>query len=153
MVQRVRQVVGKKRTPGGGGAAEALVLDQVLAAAAQGDRAVLATLEEVGRYLGIGIANLINALNPQRVVFGGILSLAHAFLLPEIRACVEARALRWAREATSIVIATHGQDACVMGGVAMVYHNVLARPREVRPRLAAPAALAQSGSLPGAPAP
>ena len=88
-----------------------------------------AALEQTGRYLGIGLANLINALNPQRVVFGGILSLAHEFLLPVIDVVVKERALRWARETAEIVIAAYGADACVMGGVATVYHHVLSQPR------------------------
>jgi glucokinase-like ROK family protein len=103
----------------------------VIEAARTGDVVALSALEETGRYLGIGLANLINALNPQRVVFGGILSLGHEYLLPVIQEVVQQRALRWSRESAEIVIAAYGQDACVMGGVATVFHHVLAQPLEV----------------------
>jgi predicted NBD/HSP70 family sugar kinase len=39
-------------------------------------------LVEVGGKLGMGLANLVNVLNPQMIVLGGALSLAAPFLLP-----------------------------------------------------------------------
>jgi len=108
-----------------------LTIPLVVDAARNGDAVARAALEENGRYLGIGIANLINALNPQRVVFGGILSIAHEFLLPVIHEVVQQRALRWSRETTEIVIAAYGDRACVMGGVATVFHHILAQPLAV----------------------
>jgi hypothetical protein len=41
---------------------------------------------------------------------------------------LQRRALRWNREATEVVLAEHGFDACVMGGLAMVYQAILAEP-------------------------
>jgi N-acetylglucosamine repressor len=91
----------------------------------------LETFEMVGRYLGIGIASLMNALNPDLVVLGGSLSLAGEFLLPAVHQELERRALRWNRSAAQVVLARHGFDACVMGGVATVYQAVLAQPSNV----------------------
>ena len=88
----------------------------------------LDALEIIGRHLGIGIASLVNALNPELVVFGGILSLAGEFLMPVIEKEVEQRALKWNREAMQLVLAQHASDACVMGGVAAVYQAILAQP-------------------------
>lgn len=105
-----------------------LTVSMVVDAACEGDAVARAALEETGQYLGIGLANLINALNPQRVVFGGLLSRGHEFLMPVIDDVVRKRALRWSREATEIVIAAYGEDACVMGGVATVFHHILSRP-------------------------
>jgi predicted NBD/HSP70 family sugar kinase len=103
----------------------------VVQAARAGDAVALEALAETGRYLGIGLANLINALNPERVVFGGALSLGHEFLMPTIRSVVQQRALRWSRETTEMVIATYGEDACVMGGVATIFHRILSQPLQV----------------------
>ena len=88
----------------------------------------LVALETIGHHLGIGIASLVNALNPELVVFGGILSLAGEFLMPVIEKEVEWRALKWNREAMQLVLAKHASDACVMGGVAAVYQAILAQP-------------------------
>lgn len=105
-----------------------LTIPLVVEAARSQDRVALDALKQVGHYLGIGIASLVNALNPDLVVFGGILSLANEFLLPIVDAELQQRALRWNAAATHIVSAQHGFDACVMGGVAMVYQLVLSQP-------------------------
>jgi len=106
-------------------------LDLILRAAQRGDAVVLQALRETGVYLGIGIANLVNLLNPSLVAFGGSLSLAHEFLLPPAREVVEQRAMAELRQTTHIVVSAFRQEACVMGGVALVLHDFLSRPRLV----------------------
>jgi len=105
-----------------------LTMAKITEAARQGDVVALTALAETGRALGLGIANLINVLNPEVVVFGGILSLAQEFLLPEIQAEVERRALYWSRNNTRLVISQYGPNACVIGGVASIYQQVLSAP-------------------------
>jgi len=111
-----------------GGNLGALTVPMVVEAADQGDALALEALEVLGRNLGIGIASLVNALNPELVVFGGIMSLASDYLLPVVEQEIQQRALRWNREAIKVVVAKHGQEACVMGGVARVFQAVLAEP-------------------------
>jgi predicted NBD/HSP70 family sugar kinase len=100
----------------------------VVQAARANDSVALEALATIGRYLGIGIANLVNALNPKLVVFGGILSLAWDYLAPAIREELHRRALRWNESAARLVLARHGFDACVMGGIAMLYYAILTQP-------------------------
>jgi len=111
-----------------GGRRESLTVPLVVEAAHAGDPVALAALEIIGHHLGIGIASLVNALNPELVVFGGILSLAGEFLMPVIEKEVEQRTLKWNRGAMRLVLAKHGSDACVIGGVAAVYQAILAQP-------------------------
>jgi predicted NBD/HSP70 family sugar kinase len=111
-----------------GGNLGALTVPMVVEAAQQGDRLALQAFEVLGHHLGIGIASLVNALNPELVVCGGILSLACEYMLPVVENEVQRRSLRWNRDATKVVAASHGQDACVMGGVARVFQAVLAAP-------------------------
>lgn len=101
----------------------------VVEAARAGDPVARRALQETGHWLGVGLANLINAFNPDLVVIGGILSLAHDFLLPEIEAVTSQEPLRWLRESCKIVIAEHKADAVLMGGVATVYRYVLENPQ------------------------
>ena len=49
----------------------AATADEVVARARAGDAVALAVLAEMGRYLGIGLANVITILTPDRVVIGG----------------------------------------------------------------------------------
>jgi glucokinase-like ROK family protein len=107
----------------------ALTVPMVVEAAQGGDRLALESLEVLGHHLGIGIASLVNALNPELVVLGGILSLASEYILPVVESEVQRRALRWNRDAIKVVVASHGQEACVMGGVARVFQTVLVEPR------------------------
>lgn len=101
----------------------------VVAQAAQANDAVAVdALASVGRHLGIGIGNLVNALNPRLVVFGGRLSLAWDFLAPAIEEELHRRALRWNDSAARLVRARHGFDSCVMGGIAMLYYAILTQP-------------------------
>ncbi len=108
-----------------------LTLEIILEAARQGDPVARRALSETGTYLGIGIANLVNLLNPTLVAFGGSLSRAHEYLLPTARQVVETRAMRELRQATQIVVSAFQADACVIGGVALVLHELLRRPRLV----------------------
>lgn len=112
-----------------------LTIPHVVEAARQGDPVTLDVLNQVGHYLGIGIASLVNALNPELVVFGGMLSLAADFLLPAVEEEMKHRALKWNAEAVRVVLARHGSDACVMGGVATVWQAILSQPANMAPRM------------------
>lgn len=111
-----------------GGDLESLTVPLVVQAADAGDVVALEALRETALYLGIGLANLINALNPETVVFGGIMSLAGKYLMPGITQVIGERALRWSAHSTKVLIAAYGSDACVMGGIASVYHRILSQP-------------------------
>lgn len=138
ITERVRQAAALGQTPrllalpGVGGEASAIRMQHVLAAAEQGEPAVLHVLDEVGRYLGIGIANLVNTFNPRLVVLGGILSLAGPYILPRAQQEVKVRALAAAREALCIELSAFGFDACVMGGVSLIVREVLGNPTSWR---------------------
>ena len=105
-----------------------LTVPMIVDAARAGDTVARAALEKIGAALGVGIAALVNALNPELVVCGGILSLAGEFLMPAAIHELEQRALRWNREAAKVVLAKHGFDAAAMGGVAAVYETILTQP-------------------------
>ncbi len=105
-----------------------LTIPLIAAAAQHGDAVAQAALHETAVWLGVGLANLINALNPEIIVFGGILSLASDFVLPIVTEVIRERALRWPAAATQVLAAAYGVDACVMGAIATVYHQILSRP-------------------------
>ncbi|MGH9823912.1 MAG: ROK family protein, partial [Blastocatellia bacterium] len=112
-----------------------LTVDIVVSAARTGDPVALSALEHVGRCLGIGIASLVNALNPSLVVFGGILSLASDYLIPRATEELHHRALHWNEETARIAIARFGSEASVMGGVAKIFQTVLSNPsRRAKPQ-------------------
>lgn len=107
---------------------EVLNVPMIVEAAQAGDKVARQSLEKVGHYLGIGIASMVNALNPGIIVFGGIMSIAWEFLEPVIKAELVARALFWSQNGTELVLARHGKNACVMGGIATVYQAIISQP-------------------------
>jgi glucokinase-like ROK family protein len=106
-----------------------LTVPLVAEAARAGDSVAQEAFDALGHSLGIGIASLVNTLNPELVVFGGILSLGWEFLLPPVTEEIQRRALRWNREAMQVVLARHGFDACVIGGLALVLQDILREPQ------------------------
>jgi glucokinase-like ROK family protein len=111
-----------------GGASSLVDVNGVVEAAQNGNEAARTALEEVGEQLGIGIANLVNAFNPELVVLGGALSLASDFLMPSIERMVEMHMLSQPGEVVEIASSAHGADACVMGAVALVLDDILRQP-------------------------
>ncbi len=107
---------------------DALTVAQIVEAARNGDAVARAVLDGIGEKLGIGIASLVNALNPDLVLFGGPLSLAGEIVIPIIEDVIARRALRWHAQATRVMQAKHGADACVIGGVARVCQQILNDP-------------------------
>lgn len=110
------------------GRLERISIPIIVEAAELGDKVARQALEDTGAYLGIGIANLINAFNPELIIFGGIVSLASSYLLPAIEKVLKERSLIWPRRMARVMASSHGPEACVMGGVALVLHDILNKP-------------------------
>jgi glucokinase-like ROK family protein len=106
-----------------------LTVPLIVEAAKAGDKVALKALYDTGLWMGIGIANLLNILNPQRVIVGGPLSEAHEFFLPIIRETVVRNAWQWVQKEAEIVTAEHRADAAIVGAVAGIYQRVLNQPR------------------------
>jgi len=105
-----------------------ITFDIVLQAASANDTVARQALRGVGGWLGIGIANLVNAFNPELVVLGGALAQASHILTPVIEATVRENALRQPQEALRIATSAYGSEACVVGAVAIVLDEILRYP-------------------------
>jgi glucokinase len=80
-----RQAAARGDAPGvlalAGGAVDDIRGEHVATAGRLGDPAALAVFEELGRWLGLGVANLVNLLDPELVlVGGGLADVADLFL-------------------------------------------------------------------------
>jgi predicted NBD/HSP70 family sugar kinase len=96
---------------------EESALADLLASSAPGAAAVLAQTAE---YLGIGIANLINLFNPERVVLCGWAGLLLGRkLLPAIRESAERHALRHPFATASIELGELGPESVVLGAATL----------------------------------
>ena len=86
----------------------------VVAAARAGDARCTEVLHRAGRYLGIGIAGLVNVFTPDVVVVGGGVGLAGGFMSDAAEHEFSARVLP-SNAGTPIVPAALGNDAGVVG--------------------------------------
>lgn len=92
----------------------------VTLAAQAGDAAAREILAEAGRWLGVGIASLINALDPEVVVVGGGAMQAGELLLgPARRSAAERVVGLQHRPTPPIVPATLGDDAGLIGAALL----------------------------------
>ena len=122
--------------PGGGLAA----VDAVLLEAGAGSAAAQAGLDHVGRWLGIGLASLVNLLNPRLVVLGGRFALIHPFVTRALHAELDRRTLPAARRLVTVVPTSLGVDAPLLGAAELALEPLLADPAQwVRPRETLPA--------------
>jgi glucokinase len=90
-------------------------VEAAVEAADAGDARALDGLAQVGRYLGIGIANMITVISPDRVVIGGGIAAAGDLLLGPIRDEVRRRVLMTSLNEVEIVTAELGTWAGAIG--------------------------------------
>ncbi|WP_207891507.1 ROK family protein [Nocardioides jejuensis] len=109
-----------------GGNAEMLTGPMVSDAAGAGDLLARSAFAEVGEWLGVGLANLVAAFDPEVVVVGGGVSEAGDRLLEPARVALE-RSLVGAghREVPAVVPARLGNAAGLIGAAALVRDAVL----------------------------
>lgn len=95
-------------------------LAAILAADERGDAAARAVLEETAVYLGVGVANLINLFNPERIALGGWAGLLlGARLLPRVREIAGEYALRHAFATVELSLCELGPDAVARGAATL----------------------------------
>ncbi len=106
------------------------VVKKIIEAALKEDPIAIQILEETGKYLGIGIANLINLFNPEVVILGGWVEMeAGKILLPIIRSTAEKYALKFPFSSVKIVISELADQAIVIGASTLVLNNFIRPPR------------------------
>jgi len=102
------------------GQIEAVKSEHVLAAARTGDALALELVQETAYYMGWGIANLVNILNPDIVLLGTIAVAAGDLLLDPIRETVSKFAMTRPAEAVNIAPAELGDALGDLAAVALV---------------------------------
>src|SRR3954464_1336185 len=106
---------------------EEITAETVYQAASQGDAVANEIVRDTARYLGVGIANLLNILNADVVVVAGGVTRAGDALFTPWRAEVPRRAFSPAVDATRIVPGELPGTAGVIGAVAtyLQSHDIL----------------------------
>ena len=136
LIKRIEQQISagqpSELRPGGPDQPTSLSIQDIVQAARRSDQVAMKALHDTAEWIGIGIANLINLMNPKNVVIGGSMIAAEEFLLPIIRREIDARILRPC-ENCSVSIANIRENAGLIGVAATVIWNILNYPDVVFP--------------------
>lgn len=89
-----------------------------------GDVDAISLVADAGRWLGVGIASLLNIFDPEVVVVGGGMVAAGEFLLEPARDEVRLRALAPTRSHARIVAARFGDEAGMLGAALLAMERM-----------------------------
>ena len=102
-------------------------LADVLAAYAAGERWPQLGMRRVGRWLGVGVVNLVNIFNPQAVIFGGVSRHLFQATEPMVRAALEG-ALAGPRDQVQLRLPALGDDSIAIGAAELAFAPLLEDP-------------------------
>ncbi len=106
-----------------------------LVARADTSAAAAQVLAATGEYVGIGIANLVNLLSPDRVVLSGWASATLApAIMPAVRDAVRRHALSYMSSETTIELGQLGAEAVALGAATLPVLQVLSTGGRPVPR-------------------
>jgi len=114
----------RERRPHASAALGDVSSEYVYEAARKGDADALWVMQDMGRTLGIGIANLINIFNPEMIVIGGGVRDAWPLFIDAARAEIRKRAFEVPAARTEIVPSLLGDEAGMVGAVAVAIQKI-----------------------------
>jgi predicted NBD/HSP70 family sugar kinase len=103
-------------------------IEDLIARARASDAKAVAALDTTARYLGLGLASVINALDPARVFIGGEITLAWDLIEGTVRAAVAERTLTPAAAGTDIRPVAASEYPRLQGAAALVAAPAFAAP-------------------------
>ena len=92
-------------------------------AARAGDRAAIRLWQDIGEELGVALSNLVNLLNPERIVIGGGVAKAWPYFAPQLMTTIRRCAFKVPATAVKVVRAQLGDEAGIVGGAVLVWEQ------------------------------
>jgi N-acetylglucosamine repressor len=100
--------------------AASVTVDDLIVRARGGDARALAALQSTARYLGLGLASIVNTLDPDRIYIGGEITTAWDLIEPEVRAAMAERALLASHGDTEMVVVAAEEYPRLRGAAALI---------------------------------
>jgi len=94
-------------------------IERIFAAAREGDADALALIASRARYLGIALANLVNVLNPELILLGGMFAQGSEFFLPVAERTMRERAFGGLGDRVRVQPTQFGWRAGVIGAASL----------------------------------
>lgn len=99
----------------------------IYAAAEDGDTLSLQKLQQVGQYIGMGVANVINIFNPQLVLIGGGIVKGRKFIEEAMMKVIKERTLASSYSLARIEFSAEGRQDALKGIVDVVMEGIFLR--------------------------
>ncbi len=103
----------------------------VVARAAAGDRQAVGAFADVGGWLAVGAAILVNLFNPKALVLGGYFARTADWIVPTVQRELSRLALAGDAAGCRVTASALGFDAAVRGAAGLVVEQVLDNPADV----------------------
>jgi predicted NBD/HSP70 family sugar kinase len=103
-------------------------MDALSRRAEAGEPVATAALAETARWLGLGIATLVNLFNPELVILGGMYHRFFSHLQPTVGNVVRARALAMPASQVEVVQGALGADAPLIGAAELALSALIEDP-------------------------
>jgi predicted NBD/HSP70 family sugar kinase len=118
-----------RAAPGPGDARDRqFTVDDLVTRARGGDAKAIAAIEATARYLGLGLASVINAVNPGCVFIGGEITLAWDLIEGAVRSAIAERVLTPAAAATELRVVAANEYPRLQGAAALITAPAFAAP-------------------------
>lgn len=111
--------IPSQATKSSDGAKESITVSAILKAAADGDRLAFHLVEKAARYLGIGIANMVNVFAPEKVILGGMMVEESELMVDLIKNALRTKALHKIGEDLHIELSSFGKEEGIMGAISL----------------------------------
>ncbi|HYV13932.1 MAG TPA: ROK family protein [Pyrinomonadaceae bacterium] len=103
-------------------------VEDLIARARAGEAKALAALNSTARYLGLGLASIVNALDPARIYIGGEITTGWSLIEPIVRSALRERTLTEFGGATEMHVVPAEDHPRLRGAVALVAAPAFAAP-------------------------
>ena len=94
---------------------EAITVDDIFRLVREGNESARIILVESAGYLGLAIANLINTVNPSKIVLGKELVKFSEDILDHLKSIASAKALKYPASRVEVVLSKIGEDSSALG--------------------------------------
>ncbi|SEN66999.1 ROK family protein (putative glucokinase) [Mesobacillus persicus] len=100
-------------------------LESLIQSAESGNQVAQSLFENIGRYLGFGINNIINTFNPDQVIIGNRLALAQEWIEQPIQTTIQNHTLAYHQNEMQLNFSKLGKYSTALGVTAFVVDNFI----------------------------
>ena len=101
-----------------------LGFEEILKLNRDGNKNIQKIITEAGYYIGVGVSNLVNILNPSHIIIGGELSLAGDNLFKSIDTAMKEYSVSSSYKAVKVIPASLGEKGGALGAATLILKKI-----------------------------